>query len=49
MQASVIKKGEGEVDKLCRLMEMRDYGTISDEIMMQYFKNNIKREYYWGK
>lgn len=32
MQASVIKKGEGEVDKLCRLMEMRDDGTISDEI-----------------
>ena len=26
------KKGGGEADKLCRLMEMRDDGTISDEI-----------------
>jgi hypothetical protein len=26
------KQGGGEADKLCRLMEMRDDGTISDEI-----------------
>ena len=45
MQASVIKKGEGEVDKLCRLMEMRDDGTISDEIydavLQKYHKTGI--------